>query len=426
MAEFLRLADLSQALGVWLQAAQPLPRAPAELVPTQAALGRILAEDVQATCDLPPFRRSTVDGYAVIAADTFGATPSLPAYLRIAGEIPMGHPPGLDLEPGSTAVIHTGGMLPTQADAVVMLEDTQRVGEHEVEVLRAVQAGANVLQQGEDLRRGEVALRAGSPLRPQELGGLMALGIERVPCRARIQVGLLSSGDEVVPPTREPMPGQVRDVNEATLTALIELAGGRATSYGIVPDDPAPLEATLRQAVAENALVLISAGSSVSSRDSTAEVIRRLGPPGVLVHGLRVRPGKPTILAVVGEVAVLGLPGNPVSALMLAHCLAVPMIHAMLGVRTAGMSPSVSARLTENVPSEAGREDFIPVCLRTSPNGPEAAPVHGRSNLIFTLTRADGFVRVAPDVTGVRAGDLVQVRLFLGDPAQPAPIGSTP
>jgi molybdopterin molybdotransferase len=316
-------------------------------------------------------------------------------------------------------------MLPTQADAVVMLEDTQRVDEREIEVLRAAQAGANVLQQGEDLRQGEIALRAGSALRPQELGGLMALGIEHVACRARVGVGLLSSGDEVVPPSREPLPGQVRDVNEATLTALIELAGGRATRYGIVPDDPALLEATLRRAVAENVLVLISAGSSVSARDSTAEVIRRLGPPGVLVHGLRVKPGKPTILAFAGEVAVLGLPGNPVSALMVASCLAVPMIHAMLGVRRAGMSPSVPARLTENVPSEAGREDFVPVCLVTSPSGPEASPVHGRSNLIFTLTRADGFVRIAPDVTGVRAGDTVQVQLFPGDPAQPAPIGST-
>jgi molybdopterin molybdotransferase len=305
-----------------------------------------------------------------------------------------------------------------------MLEDTQPVGEAEIEVLRPVQVGANVLQQGEDVRRGEVALRAGSPLRPQEIGGLMALGIERVKCRSRVRVGLLSSGDEVVPAVQEPAPGQVRDVNEGTLRALIELAGGQATSYGIVPDHPDRLEEAMRRAVAENELVIVTAGSSVSARDATAEVIRRLGPPGLLVHGLRVKPGKPTILAVAGQVPVLGLPGNPVSALIVAHCLAVPMIQAMLGVKRSMIAPAVPARLSENVPSEAGREDFVPVALEPVSNGMQAVPVHGRSNLIFTLSRADGFLRIPPEVTGLRAGTPVQVHLFPGGLAWPAPSGS--
>lgn len=424
MAEFLQLAYLSQALQIWLEATRPLPRAEPEEIPTQAALGRILAEDVRATGDLPPFRRSTVDGYAVIAADTFGASPSLPAYLHLSGEIVMGVAAVLDLQAGSAALIHTGGMLPARADAVVMLEDTQPVGEAEIEVLRPVQVGANVLQQGEDVRQGEVALRAGSPLRPQEIGGLMALGIERVKCRGRVRVGLLSSGDEVVPAVQEPAPGQVRDVNEGTLRALIELAGGQATSYGIVPDHPDRLEEAMRRAVAENELVIVTAGSSVSTRDATAEVIRRLGPPGLLVHGLRVKPGKPTILAVAGQVPVLGLPGNPVSALIVAHCLAVPMIQAMLGVKRSMLAPAVPARLSENVPSEAGREDFVPVALEPVSNGMQAVPVHGRSNLIFTLIRADGFLRIPPEVTGLRAGAPVQVHVFPGGLAWSAPIGS--
>ena len=424
MAEFLQLAYLSQALRIWLEATQPLPRAEPEEIPTQAALGRIVADDIRATGDLPPFRRSTVDGYAVIAADTFGAGASLPAYLHLSGEIAMGVAAALDLQPGSAALIHTGGMLPARADAVVMLEDTQPVGETEIEVLRPVQVGANVLQQGEDVRRGEVALRAGSPLRPQEIGGLMALGIERVKCRGRVRVGLLSSGDEVVPAVQEPGPGQVRDVNEGTLRALIELAGGQATSCGIVPDDPDRLEVAMRQAVAENELVIVTAGSSVSTRDATAEVIRRLGPPGLLVHGLHVKPGKPTILAVAGQVPVLGLPGNPVSALIVAHCLAVPMIQAMLGVKRSMIAPAVPARLSENVPSEAGREDFVPVALEPVSHGMQAVPVHGRSNLIFTLIRADGFLRIPPEVTGLRAGAEVQVHLFPGGLAWPAPIGS--
>jgi len=423
MPEFLQLASLSQALRIWLEVAQPLPRAEPEEIPAQAALGRILAEDVRATSDLPPFRRSTVDGYAVIAVDTFGASASLPAYLQLAGEIAMGAAAVLDLRPGSAALIHTGGMLPPRANAVVMLEDTQPVGEAEIEVLRPVQAGANVLQQGEDVRRGEIALQAGTPLRPQEIGGLMALGIERVKCRGRVRVGLLSSGDEVVPPEQEPAPGQVRDVNEGTLRALIELAGGQAVSYGIVPDNSDLLEEAMRRAVAENELLIVTAGSSVSTRDATAEVIRRLGPPGVLVHGLRVKPGKPTILAVAGAIPVLGLPGNPVSALILAHCLAVPMIQAMLGVKRSMIAPTMPARLSENVPSEAGREDFVPVALEPDSNGMQAVPVHGRSNLIFTLTRADGFLRIPPEVTGLRAGARVQVHSFPGGLAWPAPIG---
>jgi len=424
MPEFLRLAYLSQALRIWLEAAQPLPRAEPEEIPTQAALGRILAEDLRATGDLPPFRRSTVDGYAVIAADTFGASPSLPAYLHLAGEIAMGVAATLDLEAGAAALIHTGGMLPERADAVVMLEDTQPVAGAEIEVLRPVQAGANVLQQGEDVRQGESVLRAGAALRPQEIGGLLALGIERVRCRRQVRVGLLSSGDEVVPPTQEPSPGQVRDVNAGALRALIELAGGQATSYGIVPDEPDLLERAMRQAVADSELGIVTAGSPVSTRATTAEVIRRLGPPGLLVHGLRVKPGKPTILAVAGAVPVLGLPGNPVSALILAQCLAVPMIQAMLGMSRTPMAPGVPARLKENVPSEAGREDFVPVALEPVADGIEAVPVHGRSNLIFTLTRADGYLRIPPEVTGLRAGAQVEVHLFPGGPARPAPIGS--
>ncbi|MCJ7514177.1 MAG: molybdopterin molybdotransferase MoeA [Anaerolineales bacterium] len=424
MPEFLQLSTLAQALDLWLEAAQPLPLAGAEAVPTESALGRILAEDVRATSDLPPFRRTTVDGYAVRGADTFGANPSLPSYLRLVGEVPMGAPANLALEAGTAALVHTGGMLPEASDAVVMIEDTQRLSESEIEVLRPVQVGANVLQQGEDVRQGEIALRAGSPLRPQEIGALMALGILHVACRCRIRVGLLSSGDEVVPPTREPGPGQVRDVNEGGLRALVALAGGQAAAYGIVPDDPVALESCMRRAAAENHFVIVSAGSSVSVRDSTAEVIRRLGPPGVLVHGLRVKPGKPTILAMAGKVPILGLPGNPVSALILAHCLAVPMIQAMLGARRAPMLPSVSGRLSENVPSEAGREDFVPVSLDVDQGAISVSVVHGRSNLIFTLTRADGFLRIPPQATGLRLGSQVEVYPFPGGLAWPAPIGS--
>jgi molybdopterin molybdotransferase len=421
MPEFLRLVSLSDALQRWLAAVQPLPTR-AETVAVDHALGRVLAEDLLSTGDLPPFRRATVDGYAVRAADTYGATPSLPAYLHLAGEVPMGESADLPLQAGEAAVLHTGGMLPPDADAVVMLEDAQRLRGAEVEILRAVQSGANVLQPGEDLAEGDLALPAGTVLRPQEIGGLMALGILSVPCKARVRVGLLSSGDEVVPASATPGPGQVRDVNEGMLQALVSLAGGQTASFGIVPDDPPALEAALREAVDGNEFVIVSAGSSVSARDATAEVIARLGAPGILVHGLHVRPGKPTILAVAGHVPILGLPGNPVSALMIAHCLAVPMIRALLGTSQPVAIPYHVATLSENIASEAGREDLVPVALRADDRGRIAHPVYGRSNLIFTLVRAEGYLRIPAEVTGLTAGASVRVYPFAGGLAWPAPV----
>jgi molybdopterin molybdotransferase len=303
-------------------------------------------------------------------------------------------------------------MLPESADAVVMVEHTQSVRPGEIEVLRAAAVAENVLEIGEDVSAGQEVISAGTLLRPAEIGGLAGLGIVRLRVAKRPRVAIISSGDEVVPPATDIQPGQVRDVNAFTLSALVQDAGGEPVYYGIVADEAAAMEATAREALESCDLVVITAGSSASTRDLTATVINRLGTPGVLVHGVNVRPGKPTILAVCDGKVMIGLPGNPVSALVIAGLFVAPVIRNLLGIRTERPKPALSAKLTLNLASSAGREDWIAVRLVKSEHGYLAEPVFGKSNLIFTLSRADGLVRIPPDATGLSAGQLVDVNLF--------------
>jgi molybdopterin molybdotransferase len=412
MPEFLRLVSPSEALARLLARLPEGRRVEPEAIPTSEAVGRVLAAPVVAPHALPAFPRSTVDGFAVRAADTHGASPSLPAYLQVVGEVPMGRASDLKLSPGQAALVHTGGMVPDSADAVVMLEDTQSPRPGEIEVLKPSASGQNVIAAGEDVSPGESVLEAGVRLRPQEIGGLMALGIAEVRVARRPRVGILSSGDEVVDPESTPGPAQVRDVNSYALSALVVEAGGEPIRHGIVPDQMGALQEAARKALGASDLVVITAGSSASARDLTAEAIRSLGEPGVLVHGVAIRPGKPTILAVADEVPVIGLPGNPVSALVIARLFVVPVIRRLLGERGPALPARWMARLSANIASEAGREDYIPVRLVVTPEGLVAEPVYGRSNLIFTLVRADGLIRIAPEVTGLSAGAAVEVTPF--------------
>jgi molybdopterin molybdotransferase len=379
-----------------------------ELVKLEHASGRVTAEPVVSGGALPPFPRSTVDGYAVLAADTYGASESLPAYLKLAGEVPMGAPALLKLEPGSTILIHTGGMLPEFADAVVMLEYTQEAAGI-IEMFRPAAVGENVIRAGEDVQPGEIVIPAGKKLRSQEIGGLAALGVTEIQVVVKPQVGILSSGDEVVPPDRVPGPGQVRDANSYSLSTLVQEAGGDAIRYGIFPDQLPPLLDAAKRAMKECDIVVFTAGSSASARDLTAQVINQLGGPGVLVHGVGVRPGKPTILAVCQGKAVIGLPGNPVSALVIARMFLKPVIENILGLAAVTFRPTITARLAVNLPSQAGREDWVPVRLVPEPGGIKAEPIFSKSNLIFSLVRADGLVRVPPDATGLAANDVVSV-----------------
>lgn len=410
MPEFLELLPPDAALAKFLDHLPP-GLLGAETVPIERACGRTLAQDVIAPEPLPPFPRSTVDGFAVRAADTFGASDSLPAYLTVVGEVPMGRAAGLSLESGQTALIHTGGMLPAGADAVVMLEYTQSVRPGEVEVLRPAGVGENVLLTGEDVQSGDVVIPAGRILRPAEIGGLAGLGILQVPVARRPKIGILSSGDEVVPPAKPIQPGQVRDVNSYSLGALIERHGGQVERLGIVPDRPEVLEAAAREALEDLDGLVITAGSSASSRDLTAAVIDRLGEPGVLVHGVNVRPGKPTILGVCGEKPVVGLPGNPVSALVIAALFVLPAVRRLLG-GTGHLWPVVVGQMSVNLPSQAGRVDYLPARVHSVNGGFQIEPIFFKSNLIFSLAAADGLLYIPADATGLSAGDIVQVYLL--------------
>ena len=386
------------------------PQVRSERIATADALDRVLAEQLVSPQDLPEFARSTVDGYAVTAADTYGATPGLPAFLSVVGEVPMGKVATIAIGIGEAAIVHTGGMVPGGADAVVMIENTQRVDEASIEVMQPVSEGQSVIQIGEDIRQGQPILAPGHRLRPQDVGGLLALGITEIAVAVPPVVGIISTGDEVVAPDQPVQPGQVRDINSYSLAALAERAGARVIRYGIIPDNRAALEAAARRAVQECDIVVFSAGSSVSYRDMTADVIGELGQPGVLVHGVSVKPGKPTILAVCDGKAIFGLPGNPVSAMVIFDLFITPAICALLGT-AAPPQTRISARLARNIASDTGREDYIQVRLEDRQGELWAVPVLGKSNLIYTLVNAEGTIRIPLDSGGIRAGDWVTVVL---------------
>lgn len=389
-------------------------RTPAETIDTQEATGRITAAAVYAPHPLPDFRRSTMDGYAVRAADTYGASETLPAFLRVVGEVPMGAPAGIELAPGEAAIVHTGGMIPDSADAVVQVEHTQPVaaGGAEIEVLKAVAAGQNVLQVGEDVQKGAQILPAGHRLRPQDIGGLLALGLTEVQVAQRPRVAILATGDELRPPAHTPGPGEIRDINSYTIAAQTASADGVPVLHGIIPDNLQVLQAAAAAALAKSDMLVMSAGSSVSVRDVTVQVISNLGRPGVLLHGVATRPGKPTILGVVEGKPILGLPGNPVSAMIQFDMFGVPAIYRLQDATQPPQRSVVWARLLQNLASESGREDYVPAQLEQTVEGWAARPVFGKSNLIYTLVHADGLIKVPLNRGGIPAGELVEVRLF--------------
>ena len=411
MAEFLRLSLPGDALDQLFTHLPPSAMR-SELVDTADGLGRVTAAAIFAGENLPEFPRSTVDGYAVRAVDTHGASEGLPTYLTVAGQVTMGQMPGFSLNMAQAGSIHTGGMLPDGADAVVMIENTQSSRPEEIEVYRPVAAGENVILAGEDVRKGDLILDKGVLIRPAEIGGLMALGICEFSAVVPPRVGIISSGDEVVAPHFKPSMGQVRDVNSFTLAAFVTQCGGIPVHFGITHDDAHELKSKVNEALTGCDLVVITAGSSASVRDLTADVLNSLGEPGVLVHGVNVKPGKPTILAVCSGKAVIGLPGNPVSALVIARIFLRPMIYSLLGLKTKASSHKIRARLTTNLASQAGREDWIPVKLFENGSGLDADPIFYKSNLIFSLIKADGLLNIEADQTGLSAGEIIDIEIL--------------
>ena len=411
MPEFFNVLAPSDALEVLKQRLSLTIRQ--EPLNTAEALDRVLAEDIYSPEDLPAFPRSAMDGFAVRAQDTFGASEGLPAYLDMVGEVPMGPAHQVRISLGQAAGVHTGGMLAQGADAVVMVENTQRVDEATIEVVRPVAPGENVIQVGEDVRTGELILERGRLLRPQDLGGLLALGITRIKAAPRPKVAIVSTGDELVEPGQTPGHGQIRDINTYTISALVARAGGIPLPLGIVPDDYEAQREAARRALDQGDILLFSAGSSVSARDMTADVINSLGEPGVLVHGVSLRPGKPTILGVVEGKPAFGLPGNPVSAMIVFDLLVRPIVFLLGGYShpTPPLPQTINARLLRDIASASGREDYVQVRLVQGEGGLCADPVFGKSNLIYTLIRADGTVKVPLDRSGLYAGEEVAVLL---------------
>jgi molybdopterin molybdotransferase len=403
--EFFAVRTVGEALAGF----RPARRTGTERVALEEALGRVPAEPVRAPHDLPGFARATVDGFAVRAADTYGVSEGQPGYLDLAGEAPMGRPPEATLRPGAAIAIATGAPLPPGADAVVKVEHTQSTLPALIEVVRPATPGEGMVRPDEDAPAGVELARTGRPLRAAELGMLAAAGVTEVLVHARPRVAIVSTGDELVArETPELETGQVRDATAPALAALVREAGGEPAFAGIVPDDRDALEATLRRELARGDLLVVSAGSSVGARDETASAIAALGEPGVWCHGLALRPGKPTLLADCGGVPVIGLPGNPRSALVVFRLVGMPLVRLVGGCTEPPPEPSVRARLGRDLPSAAGRLDVVQVAL----DGDVATPLFGSSALLSILARADGYLVVPEAATGLPAGDEVVVKLY--------------
>lgn len=385
-----------------------------EWVSTTDAMGRVLSQAVYSPQTLPEFRRSTVDGYAVRADNTQGAGEESPVILDLLGEVPMGALTDRQVQEGQAMLVHTGGMVPDGADAVVMLEvvEAAQPGDSRIAVGGQVSPGENVIQVGEDIKSGDTLLPARHRLREQDIGGLLAVGLTTVEVVRKPRIAIFATGDEVIDPKTPTRPGQVRDINSNTIAALARKAGAEPQRKGILPDHFETILERVQAAYQDGAdMIVITAGSSVSVRDVTADVFARLGEPGVLVHGLQTRPGKPTILGIAGRVPLLGLPGNPVSAFVQFSVMGIPVVYALLGA-SPPRSLSLSLPLAGSIQSPDWREDYIPMRLVTQDGAPAAEPIDFKSNLIFSLVHADGLIRIPIGQVEARPGDQVEVSLF--------------
>ncbi len=390
-----------------------------ERVPVARAAGRVVAERLVVPEDLPAFHRAHMDGYAVRARDTFGASASIPAYLALAGAIEMGREPPGPLPEGGAMRIATGGMLPEGADAVVMVEYTEEVAGGRVEVQTSVSPWEHVLRTGEDIRAGAEILPAGRRIRPHDVGALTGVGLLEVEVFRRPRIALIGTGDEIVDPAVAPRPGQVRNVNQYSLRAMAEQLGVEVEDLGVCRDDPAEFDALLRRGLELADAVVASGGSSVGVKDMTLDVIAGLPESEILFHGISVAPGKPTLLAFAGaggrRAPVLGLPGHPVSALVIFAVFGLPLLRLLEGeAPAAAFRPrsTVPARLGRNVDSAPGREDYARVRLIEDGGGWVAEPLPGKSGAIFSLVHADGYVVVPLGSEGIEAGTAVEVVLL--------------
>ena len=386
-----------------------------EEVDIKTALHRVLAEGIVAPANLPGFNRSTMDGYAIRAEDSFGATDSLPSYLTIIGEIKMGVIPEFKINPEEAVKISTGGMLPEGANAVMMVEYTEQIDDTTIEARRTISPWENVVREDEDLKKGEIILRKGDRLRPQDIGVLAGIGKTNIKIYKKPKIAIISTGNEIIPAEGEPRIGQVRDINSYTLGVCIEEAGGVPVYRGIIKDEVILLEQEIKKTIKEDKVeaVIISGGSSVGVRDVTLEVLNKLGKPGVLIHGVSVKPGKPTILAIADNRPIFGLPGHPVSAMIIFDLFVRPLISWLQGGEyNYNSAKEIGAELTCNIGSDSGREDYVRVFVYKEGERFYAEPILGKSGLISTMVRASGLIKIGLNIEGLEKGSKVVVKLF--------------
>ena len=383
-----------------------------EKIPVSDAFSRVLARDLVAKQDMPGFRRATMDGYAVVARSTFGASESGPAWLDITGTILMGDIPDFTLKLGQAVKISTGGMLPEGADSVVMVEHTEQIDELSVEIYKSVAPLQHVIDASEDFAKQEIVLSRGTFIRPQEAGLAAGLGFSQIEVYKTPKVGIISTGDEIIPIDAQVVPGKIRDINSYTLSSFIREAHAIPVFYGIIKDDPDVLKKVVEKALEETDMVLISGGSSVGTRDFTVDVLSALPDTDILVHGMSVSPGKPTILAKAGKKPVWGLPGQVVSAMVVLKIVVIPFLNKLAGLDKKDRAMRIPAKLTRNISSAQGRRDFVRVLLSNKDGGILAKPVLGKSGLIRTMIHADGLLEIGDHVEGLEKDTMVDIILL--------------
>ncbi len=408
---FFKVKTPDEVRNILSKIARQLPSETIELA--ENCLGRILAADVRSPVDLPGFERAIMDGFAVRAQDTFGASPSAPAYLKVVGEVKMGVSASGSLSAGEAMGVATGSMMPEGANAVVMVEYTDFLDDETVEIVRSVAPGDHVVGRIEDLHEGKIMLHSGRSVRAQDVGALSGVGITSMEVSRQPRVAIISSGDEIIPPGEELQMGQIRDINSYSLACLAQQAGGVPMRMGIVRDDFDSLKSRLTEGMEKADIALISGGSSVGTLDVTLDVIRSFDGAEVLVHGISIRPGKPTIIATVGDKYLFGLPGNPVSVMVTFDLFVGFLIKLLMGAKQPIWEPRyVKAKLSRNIASAPGREDYVSVRLIESDGEMLAEPVLGRSALISTMVRADGLIKIPLESEGLEGNVEVEVAIF--------------
>lgn len=410
--EFFKVQSVERAFEIMQEQIKGIEKI--EEIPIENAINRVLAEDVIAKEDVPDFSKSTVDGYAVYSKDTHGASETLPSFLDFVGEIRIGDNVKFELRRGHTMYVPTGGMLPKGADAVVMVEDTEVIDDM-VNIYRPVAKSENTIRKGEDAKVGDLLIQKGKRLRSQELGYLASLGITKVKVYKQIKIGYLSSGDEIVEYREQDVPiGKVRDVNGITIPTLTKQWGYDVVTTSIAKDSFEDLYEKSKRLFDECDAFVISGGSSVGTRDYTTEVIEALGDnqPGILVHGVSVKPGKPTIFSMSSGKPILGLPGHPASAMIIYQVFGKKMLSLLQGETVEQIRQMTKAVVSQNIPSIAGRTDYIRVKLHEEKGKYKAVPIIGKSGLVNTLVESDGILEIAENKEGVLKGEEVTVHLF--------------